>query len=35
MVDNNIPKPGIAGGNPLAKHLRQPKIYINLPSNGK
>lgn len=35
MVDNNIPKPGIAGGNPLAKHLRQPKIYIKLPSNGK
>lgn len=35
MVDNTIPKPGIAGGNPLAKHLRQPKIYIKLPSNGK
>ena len=35
MVDNNIPKPGIVGGNPLAKHLRQPKIYIRLPSKGK
>jgi hypothetical protein len=43
MVDNNFPsmmgQPGIPTGqpqgNPLAKHLRQPKIYIKLPSNGK
>ena len=46
MVDNNFPQnmgqPGIPmgqpvqpAGNPLAKHLRQPKIYIKLPSNGE
>lgn len=43
MVDNNFPGvPGIQGGsigkpqgNPLAKHLRQPRIYIKLPSGGK
>ncbi len=43
MVDNNFPpmegQQGIPmaqpQGNPLAKHLRQPKIYIKLPSNGE
>lgn len=40
-----VPPQGFAGGqqvmpaapqgNPLAKHLRQPKIYIKLPSGGK
>ena len=46
MVDNNMfpPVQGQGGigvphgqpqGNPLAKHLRQPKIYIKLPSQGK
>jgi len=45
MVDNNMSSPfpqggigvptGQPQGNPLAKHLRQPKIYIKLPSNGK
>ncbi len=43
MVDNNFPpQMGQQGipmaqpqGNPLAKHLRQPKIYIKLPSNGE
>lgn len=44
MVDNNITVPGFPQGtvptsapqgNPLAKHLRQPKIYIRLPSGGK
>ena len=45
MVDNNmsqstmiqgIPSPAPKqAGNPLAKHLRQPKIYIKLPSRGK
>ena len=42
MVDNNFPpsmgQQGIPmaqpQGNPLAKHLRQPKIYIKLPSGG-
>tara|TARA_Y200000002_G_scaffold52989_1_gene38511 strand:- start:1435 stop:2358 length:924 start_codon:yes stop_codon:yes gene_type:complete len=44
MVDNNmsqstmiqgIPSPAPKqAGNPLAKHLRQPKIYIKLPSGG-
>ena len=42
MVDNNFPsmmgQPGVTAqqpsGNPLAKHLRQPKIYIKLPSQG-
>ena len=42
MVDNNFPPNmgqqgipmGQPQGNPLAKHLRQPKIYIKLPSNG-
>ena len=39
MVDNSIPKP--TGNmtniepNPLMKHIRQPKIYIKLPSGGK
>ena len=39
MVDNSIPKP--MGNmtniepNPLMKHVRQPKLYIRLPSNGK
>ena len=27
MTENNNP-------NPLAKHFRQPSIYIKLPSNG-
>jgi len=43
MVDNNFPpQMGQQGipmaqpqGNPLAKHLRQPKIYIKLPSGGE
>ncbi|MDB4783791.1 hypothetical protein OAG45_00940 [bacterium] len=43
MVDNNFPPMGgqqgipmaQPQGNPLAKHLRQPKIYIKLPSNGE
>ena len=43
MVDNNFPpsmgQQGIPmaqpQGNPLAKHLRQPKIYIKLPSGGE
>lgn len=47
MVDNNTTIPGFPTGpgfanapsapqgNPLAKHLRQPKIYIKLPSGGK
>ena len=43
MVDNNFPpsmgQQGIPmaqpQGNPLAKHLRQPKIYIKLPSDGE
>ena len=46
MVDNSNPNmgttiQGIPAGinapaeNPLAKHLRQPKIYIKLPSRGK
>jgi len=46
MVDNNFPQnmgqtgiptgqPIQPAGNPLAKHLRQPKIYIKLPSNGE
>ena len=44
MVDNNMTVPGFPQGfsnapsvseNPLAKHLRQPKIYIKLPSGGK
>lgn len=43
MVDNySTTLSGIPGGssgkpqgNPLAKHLRQPKIYIRLPSQGK
>lgn len=34
-----VPKPGLgpkpAGGNPLAKHFRQPAIYIKLPSGGR
>ena len=44
MVDNTFP-PMAPGGtgvpmgqpqvNPLKKHLRQPKIYIKLPSQGK
>ena len=38
MVDNNmiqgVPSPAQPAGNPLAKHLRQPKIYIRLPSKG-
>ena len=39
MVDNSIPKP--MGNmtniepNPLMKHVRQPKLYVRLPSNGK
>ena len=39
MVDNSVPKP--TGNmtniepNPLMKHIRQPKIYIKLPSGGK
>jgi hypothetical protein len=28
-------QPSAPQGNPLAKHLRQPKIYIKLPSEGK
>ncbi len=28
-------QPNMPAGNPLAKHLRQPKIYIKLPSGGK
>ena len=45
MVDNNMTVQGFPQGfpstasapqgNPLAKHLRQPKIYIKLPSGGK
>ena len=45
MVDNTIPPNMAMGGtgvpmgqpqvNPLKKHLRQPKIYIKLPSSGK
>lgn len=43
MVDNNFPSMmgqqgvpvGQPQGNPLSKHLRQPKIYIKLPSQGK
>ena len=46
MVDNSNPKMGttiqgipagvnVTNVNPLAKHLRQPKIYIKLPSRGK
>lgn len=45
MVDNNMLPTSQSGGigvptgqsqgNPLAKHLRQPKIYIKLPSGGK
>ena len=45
MVDNSTTVPGfppsisnVSGqqqGNPLAKHLRQPKIYIKLPSGGQ
>ena len=43
MVDNNFPPNmgqqgipmGQPQGNPLAKHLRQPKIYIRLPRNGE
>ena len=45
MVDNTIPPTMAQGGvgvpmgqpqvNPLKKHLRQPKIYIKLPSQGK
>ena len=46
MVDNSNPKMGttiqgipagvnVTNENPLAKHLRQPKIYIKLPSRGK
>jgi len=46
MVDNSIPQMGTTiqgiptgsqpapAGNPLAKHLRQPKIYLRLPSGG-
>ena len=42
MVDNNMMPPDMMTsqmsapqGNPLAKHLRQPKIYIKLPSKGQ
>ena len=46
MVDNSNPNMGTTiqgiptsvntpSVNPLAKHLRQPKIYIKLPSRGK
>ena len=42
MVDNNMMPEGMMTsqmsapqGNPLAKHLRQPKIYIKLPSKGQ
>jgi len=34
MGQQGIPM-GQPQGNPLAKHLRQPKIYIKLPSNGE
>ena len=38
MVDNSTPIAGQPiqplGANPLAKHIRQPKIYIKLPSDG-
>lgn len=39
MAENNTPRGPIPiqpqGQNPLAKHFRQPKIYLRLPSNGK
>jgi len=39
MAENNTPRGPIPiqpqGQNPLAKHFRQPKIYIRLPSGGK
>lgn len=34
MLPQGVPL-GQTSGNPLAKHLRQPKIYIRLPSNGQ
>jgi len=39
MAENNTPRGPIPiqpqGQNPLAKHFRQPKIYLRLPSGGK
>jgi len=39
MAENNIPRGPIPiqpqGQNPLAKHFRQPKIYLRLPSKGQ
>jgi len=39
MAENTIPGGAIPiqpqGQNPLAKHFRQPKIYLRLPSQGR
>lgn len=39
MAENNTPRGPIPiqpqGQNPLAKHFRQPKIYLRLPTGGK